>query len=247
MGAADWHRVQATAEARCGVAGIVERRDRERTMTLQGQLNPGYTATEVNADFIPWLAESSEAWRSGYKYEIGGESETSEEANASIVAKLPLAGMMMIVLLVFQFNSVRRPIIILLTIPLALIGTFLGSFLAWIPFSFTTFIGVIALVGIVVNDAIVMVDTMNSYQAEGMTVRRAAANGVSDRLRPIITTSVTTILGLIPLAFSDPTWMPLCSAIIFGLIAATLIALVVVPCLYLQFTPKTENPEVSAA
>ncbi len=67
----------------------------------------------------------------------------------------------------------------------------------------------------------------------------AAANGVSDRLRPIL----TTIIGLISLALSAPTWMPLCSAIIFGLIAATLIALIVIPCLYVQFTPKTEvNP-----
>lgn len=126
----------------------------------------------------------------------------------------------------------------MLTIPLALIGTFGGFFLAWIPFSFSAFIGIIALVGIVVNDAIVMVDTMNSYQQEGLSVHRAAANGVSDRLRPILTTSITTIIGLTPLAFSDPTWMPLCSAIIFGLIAATLIALIVIPCLYLQFTPK---------
>ena len=92
--------------------------------------------------------------------------------------------------------------------------------------------------GIVVNDAIVMVDTMNSYQDEGMPKRQAAAKGVSDRLRPVLTTSITTIIGLIPLALSDPTWMPLCSAIIFGLVAATLIALIVVPCLYLLLTPK---------
>ena len=85
-----------------------------------------------------------------------------------------------------------------------------------------------------------MVDTMNAYQKEGIKVREAAAFGVSDRLRPILTTSITTIVGLIPLALSDPSWMPLSSAIIFGLIAATLTALIVVPCLYLQFTPKTE-------
>ena len=91
-------------------------------------------------------------------------------------------------------------------------------------FSFSAFIGIIALVGVVVNDAIVMVDTMNGYQ-EGMSKRQAAASGVSDRLRPIITTSITTIIGLIPLAPSDPTWKPLCSAIIFGLLAATVIAL----------------------
>ena len=72
-------------------------------------------------------------------------------------------------------------------------------------------------------------------------VRQAAARGVSDRLRPLVTTSVTTIIGLIPLALSDPTWKPLCSAIIFGLLAATVIALLVVPALYLLLTPKTEN------
>jgi multidrug efflux pump subunit AcrB len=116
-----------------------------------------------------------------------------------------------------------------------------GFFLAWIPFSFPAFIGVISLVGIVVNDAIVMVDTMNHYEQEGMNVRKAAAHGVSDRLRPILTTSLTTIIGLIPLALSQATWMPLCSAIIFGLIAATLSALLVVPCLYLLLTPKPSN------
>ena len=88
---------------------------------------------------------------------------------------------------------------------------------------------------------------MNGYQKEGMKVREAAAFEVSDceasrrhRLRPILTTSITTIIGLTPLSRSDPSWMPLCSAIIFGLLAATLTALIVIPCLYLQFTPKTE-------
>nr|WP_313898001.1 efflux RND transporter permease subunit [Nodosilinea sp. LEGE 07298] len=109
------------------------------------------------------------------------------------------------------------------------------------PFSFTAFISIIAFVGIVVNNAIVMVDTMNTYRQDGMTVQKAAAHGVSDRLRPILTTSITTSIGLIPLAFSSPRWMPLCSTIIFGLITATGIALIVIPCLYLQFTPKLEG------
>lgn len=152
-----------------------------------------------------------------------------------------LAIFLVFAVLVLQLNSFSQPIIILITIPLALIGTFGGFFLAWIPFSFSAFIGIIALVGIVVNNAIVMVDTMNSYRQAGMTVRKAAAHGVADRLRPILTTSVTTIIGLVPLALSSPRWMPLCSTIIFGLIASTMIALIVIPCLYLQFTPKTRE------
>ena len=182
-----------------------------------------------------------QTWGSSYNYSLGGESEDQAETFGSAGQALGLSIFMVFAVLVLQFSSFRQPFIILLAIPFALIGTFGGFFLAWIPFSFSAFIGIIALVGVVVNDAIVMVDTMNAYQSEGMKVRQAAAQGVSDRLRPIITTSITTIIGLIPLALSDPTWKPLCSAIIFGLLAATLIALFVVPALYLLLTPKTIN------
>ncbi len=218
----------------------------ERTVKVLSKTAGSTTVGEILAEVEPQIAEMKSTWPAGYGYSFGGESAEQAETFGSAGQALGLAIFLVFAVLVLQLNSFRQPFIILLTIPLALIGTFIGSFLAWIPFSFTTFIGVIALVGIVVNDAIVMVDTMNSYQAEGMTVRRAAANGAADRLRPILTTSITTIIGLIPLAFSDPTWMPLCSAIIFGLIAATGTALIVVPCLYVQLTPKTENPKVSA-
>ena len=218
----------------------------ERTVKVLSKTS-GRTVGEILTDLEPKIAEMQKSWPPGYSYSFGGETADQAETFGSAGQALGLAIFMVFAVLVLQLNSFRQPFIILLTIPLALIGTFIGSFLAWIPFSFTTFIGIIALVGIVVNDAIVMVDTMNSYQAEGMTVQQAAANGAADRLRPILTTSITTVIGLIPLAFSDPTWMPLCSAIIFGLIAATGTALIVIPCLYLQLTPKTENPDLSLA
>jgi len=101
-------------------------------------------------------------------------------------------------------------------------------------------IGIISLVGIVVNDAIVMIETMNAYKGRGLSVRESAARGGADRLRPILSTSITTVVGLIPLSLSNPMWMPLCNAIIFGLIASTLISLLVVPCLYLLMTPEKE-------
>lgn len=218
----------------------ITHRGGQRTVTILSK-TANRTVGEILADVEPQLEEIKASWPPGYSYSFAGEAEEQAETFGSAGQALGLAIFLVFAVLVLQLNSFRQPLIILLAIPLALIGTFGGFFLAWIPFSFSAFIGIIALVGIVVNDAIVMVDTMNSYQQQGMTVRKAAANGVGDRLRPILTTSVTTIIGLIPLALSAPTWMPLCSAIIFGLIAATPIALIVIPCLYLQFTPKTEN------
>lgn len=216
----------------------ITRRGGQRTVTVLAK-NENRTTGEILADLDPILQEMKPSWPQGYNYRFGGETEDQAETFGSAGRALALAIFLVFAVLVLQLGSFRQPFIILLAIPFALIGTVSGFFLADIAFSFTAFIGIIALVGIVVNDAIVMVDTMNSYQQEGMKVRLAAAKGVADRLRPVLTTSLTTIIGLTPLALSDPTWMPLCSAIIFGLVAATLIALVVIPCLYLLFTPKT--------
>ncbi|WP_346291379.1 efflux RND transporter permease subunit [Sphaerothrix gracilis] len=218
----------------------IARRGGARTATVLAK-NTNRTVGEILADLEPRLEEMQPSWPQGYDYSFGGETEDQAETFGSAGQALGLAVFLVFAVLVLQLGSFRQPFIILLAIPFALIGTVGGFFLVGIPFSFSAFIGIIALVGIVVNDAIVMVDTMNSYQQAGMKVKQAAARGVSDRLRPVLTTSITTIIGLIPLALSDPTWMPLCSAIIFGLVAATLIALIVVPCLYLLLTPKTAS------
>ena len=135
--------------------GMIERRDRERTLTLNVQLQEGVTAAEVNRVLIPWLDEVSGEWPAGYKFEVGGETEDSEKATASIAAKLPLGLMVIVMLLVIQFNSIRRPIIILATIPLGLIGVTFGLIVANSSFGFFTILGVIALAGIIINNAIV--------------------------------------------------------------------------------------------
>ncbi|MEL6354679.1 MAG: efflux RND transporter permease subunit, partial [Cyanobacteria bacterium J06627_28] len=156
----------------------ITRRGGERTATVLAK-NTDRTVGEILADLEPILEEQQANWPSGYGYSFGGETEDQAETFGSAGQALGLAIFLVFAVLVLQLGSFRQPFIILLTIPLALIGTFSGFFLAWIPFSFSAFIGIIALVGIVVNDAIVMVDTMNGYQQEGLSVRRAAANGVS--------------------------------------------------------------------
>jgi multidrug efflux pump subunit AcrB len=105
-------------------------------------------------------------------------------------------------------------------------------------------IGIISLVGIVVNDAIVMVERMNFHLRNGLSVRESAARGAADRIRPIISTTVTTVVGLIPLSFSNPMWMPLCNAVIFGLVAATLVSQLLIPCLYVLMTSDPVLPVV---
>ncbi|MEM9905739.1 MAG: efflux RND transporter permease subunit, partial [Cyanobacteria bacterium P01_D01_bin.44] len=232
----------------------ITHRDTERSVTVLAKTIPtgDYYDTEILADLAPKLdallydpALSDEAniaaghWPRGYRYQYGGDAETSGETFASAGQMLIVAVFLIFALLVLQFGSYTQPIIIMLTIVFALIGTFIGFFLLGLSFSFPAMIGVIALTGIVVNDAIVMVDTMNAKLKAGFDVRHAAAHGASDRLRPILTTSTTTIIGLLPLAFSEAKWFGLCMAIIFGLLSATLIALLVVPGLYLQLTPKT--------
>ncbi|ELS01804.1 cation/multidrug efflux pump [Xenococcus sp. PCC 7305] len=225
-------------EAEFGNAPLsITHKDAQRTVTVLAK-NKDRTVGEIIADLEPKLVAMKGNWGQGYDYKFAGELETQGETFASAGQMAIISLFLVFAVLVIQFSSFTQPFIIMLAIPFAFIGTFLGFFFLQIPISFPAVIGIIALTGIVVNDAIVMIETMNSYRAKGMKIRDAAAKGVADRLRPILTTSITTIVGVIPLALSDPTWFPLASAIGFGLVASTLIALLVIPCLYLLLTPN---------
>ncbi|MEO1299264.1 MAG: efflux RND transporter permease subunit, partial [Cyanobacteria bacterium J06636_16] len=232
----------------------ITHRDNERSVTVLAKVIPGqgYYDTEILAALTPKLealqydpsaADHSGSWPRGYTYRFGGDADTSSETFGSAGQMLVVAIFLVFAVLVLQFGSYTQPVIIILTIAFALIGTTFGYVLLGLPFSFPSAIGVISLTGIVVNNAIVMIDTMNGRRRQGFDVRHAAALGASDRLRPILTTSITTVIGLIPLAFSKAQWFPLCMAIIFGLMSATLIALLVIPGLYLQLTPNDPSPQ----
>ncbi|NJN30498.1 MAG: efflux RND transporter permease subunit [Synechococcales cyanobacterium RM1_1_8] len=190
------------------------------------------------AQLKPQLEQVQRNWPQGYGYGLGGEVAEQAETFASAGRSLALAILLVFAVLALQLQSFAQPLIILLSVPFALVGVIWGFYWTGIAFSFTAFVGIIAMVGIVVNDAIVMVDTMNRRQAEGERLRDAALGGLRDRFRPILTTSLTTIVSLIPLALTNPTWLPLASAIIFGLTMATVTALVIIPCLYLLLSPR---------
>lgn len=217
--------------------GQILRRDRLRTVTVESQLVAGVTAAEVNAQLQPWLEEQQGSWPFGYSWEFGGEAETSGKANESIAEKLPIAVIIIVLLLIAQFNSIRRPLIILLTIPLALIGVIIGLLLARSYFGFMTLLGVISLAGIVINNAIVLIDRIRiEIDENGLSPGDAILESAQQRLRPILLTTATTIGGLIPLWLGGgPMWEPMAISIIFGLLFATLLTLGVVPILYALF------------
>jgi len=215
----------------------IKRRDRLQTVTVEAGLIPGLTATEVNSILEPWLEEQEKTWGFGYFWELGGEAETSGKSQKSIGDKLHVAGLIIVLLLVGQFNSVRRPAIILLTIPLGIIGVVAGLLIAKSYFGFMTLLGIIALSGIVINNAIVLLDRIQiEIEENGLEPARAVIESAQKRLRPIILTTVTTVGGLLPLWFGGgPMWEPMAISIIFGLVFATVLTLGVVPVLYTLF------------
>ncbi len=212
----------------------IARYDRLKTVSVESGIEPGITATQVNAILGPWLATEQAAWGPGYSWEFGGESEGSGKANTSIQEKLPIAGLIIVLLLVGQFNSIRRPLIILVTVPLGLIGVVIGLLVAKSYFGFMTFLGVISLAGIVINNAIVLLDRIDiEIKENGLEPARAVIESAQQRLRPILLTTCTTVGGLIPLWLGGGAmWEPMAIAIIFGLVFATVLTLGVVPTLY---------------
>ena len=217
--------------------GVIERRNRLRTVTLESLLQPGYTAQQVVGEVRPWLEETAANWPFGYGWEFGGEVETSGKANDAIAEKVPVGGIIILMLLVVQFNSIRKPTIILMTIPLAMIGVSFGLIVARSYVGFMTLLGIISLAGIVINNAIVLLDTIRiNIEEKGILPQTAILLASRQRLRPILLTTATTIGGMLPLWLGGgPMWEPMAVAIIFGLLFSTLLTLVVVPLLYSVF------------
>ena len=212
----------------------IKRRDLYRTLTVTCDAKSGFTAQDVTDALIPWLEEDSKSWQQGYRYELGGESEQSGEAMGAVVAKLPLSGFIILALLIVQFNSFRKTFIVLSTIPLGLIGVIVGLLVFRSFFGFFAFLGLISLAGIVINNAIVLIDRIQIEQdRSGRASIEAIVAAAQQRFRPILLTTCTTTLGLIPLYLGGGLmWEPMAVAIMVGLLFATVITLLFVPVLY---------------
>ena len=193
------------------------------------------SAAALDAMIEPSLADLN--LPAGYRVEKGGEIEGSADAQGALFANMPLAFALIVLILVGQFNSLRKPVIILAVIPLTLIGVTLA--LIVVPgakFSFTATLGLLSLAGIIINNAIVLIDRINIERDAGLGVREAVLSASVKRLRPILMTTVTTIFGLMPIIYSgDVLFYDMAVVISGGLLVGTVLTLGVVPVLYTVF------------
>ena len=167
-----------------------------------------------------------------------------EEINKSFQELFTSRGVAVILIaftLVLMFNSFRQPLIIMITLPLAMIGVFPGLMAIGLNLSFPAFLGVVALTGIVVNDAIVLIDRINTNRKNDMEFSDSIAEAANARLQPILMTTITTIVGILPLALTNEFWSGLGFSLIFGLAAATVLTLIVVPVLYYALEYRKEK------
>lgn len=171
----------------------------------------------------------------GYKVSYGGDVEEIQKSFTEMFEAMIIGIFAILMLLVWQFNSFKQPLFVISIIPLTIIGIFPMFAIIDMPLSFPAVIGIVALAGIVVNNAIILIDRINKNREDGLKKEDAIIEATTSRLRPIILTTVTTVGGMLPLCFTNPTWSPIAYSIVFGLLFASVLTLLVVPLLYKKF------------
>ncbi|UCD52405.1 MAG: efflux RND transporter permease subunit [Phycisphaerales bacterium] len=214
---------------------LIQRRNKVSTITVKCDPKVG-EATPVLKKLMPRMAERfthlTKEWDlSGYTMEWGGEYENSRDAQAALAGKLPITGLFMVLFCVMLFNSLKKPLIIFLTVPLAVIGVTVGLLISNQPFGFMALLGLLSLVGMLIKNAIVLIDEIGLQLEAGKAPLDAIVRSGVSRLRPVSMAALTTVLGMIPLVV-DAFFASMAVTVMFGLSFATVLTLVVVPVLY---------------
>jgi multidrug efflux pump subunit AcrB len=207
----------------------IRRKNQERTITVTGR-SASLTASNLLEAIRPGLEERDLS--GGYRLAIAGELQKSAETNERLAAGLPAALAVMILAIILQFNSFRRTLLTFLTVPLILVGIPFGLLATGQPLSFFGTLGVISLAGIIINNAIVLIDQIDIERSR-LDLREAIVAASRQRLRPILLTSATTVLGLAPMAIAGGAlWQPMAVLMMSGLAVASLLTLLFVPAGY---------------
>ena len=207
---------------------LIWRWDRRRAVTVQAV--PVGLASELRT---PELVEKISKIKlpPGYTMEWDGEYKNAREAQASLIPGIVPAALIVVLILVGLFNSYRKPLVIVLIIPFALIGVTLGLLITRQPFGFVALLAAMSLAGMMIKNAIVLIDEIGALQAAGQVPFDAVINAAVSRLRPVLLAAGTTVLGVIPL-LSDVFWISMSVVIMFGLTLGTVITMILLPTIY---------------
>ena len=210
---------------------LIRHKNGKRTLTVNAFIEEGVLADNIIKTIWPDIEKLDRP--EGYHLRVAGEVEEREKAFGNISRAFMSAVLLMLLVLMLNFNSFKKTLIIFSTIPLSLVGSVTGLFMTGYPFGFMAFLGVVALSGIVVNNAIILIDFIDHSVKDGIKPVTAIKNAGRLRMRPIFVTTATTIGGMLPLGLGGgPLFAPMAWVIIFGLAASTVLTLVVVPNLY---------------
>lgn len=225
----------------------ITREGQMRFVSVTAKIQDNYIVSDVSANVRKAL--NGYDTPAGYEIEFDGEDESTQEAMKQVLLMMALGILLMYLIMVAQFQSLLSPFIILFTIPLAFTGGFMGLWITGSDVSVIAMIGFVMLAGIIVNNGIVLVDYINQRRREGAEKREAIVDGGKTRLRPILMTALTTVLGLIPMvagsAMGTDMTRPMAIVTIGGLIYGTLLTLFVVPCIYDLLNRKKSYKERS--
>jgi multidrug efflux pump subunit AcrB len=213
---------------------IIWHRDRKRTITLQANPIRGVTLPSYMQSLAPQLAELARGLPPGFRLDWGGEYEASAKSQASLVPGIVPALGLMLLIIVGLFNSLRAAAIIMLTIPFSVVGMTAGLLVTDTPFGFVALLGAMSLAGMMVKNAVVLLDEVNANLAAGRMPYDSVIEAASSRLRPVMLAAATTVLGAAPL-LPDVFWVGLAVTIMAGLTIGTGFTMVVVPVLYATF------------
>jgi multidrug efflux pump subunit AcrB len=210
---------------------LVWRRDRVLALTVQADVRPGVLPERVVSELTPRIAELQAKLPAGYSIEVGGIAEESEKSRASVLAVVPIMIVVMLTVLMFQLQSFARLGLVVAILPLGLIGVVAALLIFGRPLGFVAILGILALLGMIAKNCVILIVQIEEDRAGGLPLRDAVVAAATSRLRPMMLTALSTVLGLIPIA---PTvfWGPMAFAIMGGLLVATLLTLIVLPALY---------------
>ena len=212
---------------------VIRRRNQYRTITVSAVPQSGILASRVMAEFLPKIKEFSKHLPAGYRLEVGGEQEKQDHGNGELVIVLAVSVAAIYLALAIQFKNALKPLIVLAAVPYGAVGALAALAIMGAPFGFMAFLGVISLVGVIVSHIIVLFDYIEEKHKEGEPFEEAILDAGVVRLRPVLVTVGATVMALVPLAaHGGPLWEPMCYAQIGGLIAATVVTLLLVPVMY---------------